>query len=384
MNRRGVKLVLLLALWIASISINPLADASAMVGGRPANLSSDNPRSQSIFLYTLEPGEVKTDRIFLSNSSDKEQTVEIYPVDGTLTNIGSYTCEEQNVERDGVGDWVELEKSRVILPARSDITIGFDVTMPEKIDAGEYNGCIVIQPVATENQISNLKQAITPQAVRIAIIVPGNIYRTVKIDSFNRVQSAKSSKFDIKIKNNGNVSADVDIKITTSNIFGNIIKEEGGKYTVIGDSKLSLMLDDRTKSFWGGFLSAKASIAYDKRAGVYGTYDKSQLVYDTSQEITYFVWPSPWALVSLVFGISLIFGFFVWIRQQKYKANHEAKNSLGNPGLAWTKYTVVSGDTLELLASKYDVSVSKLSTLNKISSSDSLQEGQLIYVPKRN
>src|SRR5574344_1228113 len=75
------------------------------VGGRPANPDPDNPRTRSIFIYTLKAGESKSDQIYLSNNGDTAETVELFAVDGTVSNTGAYTC-KQNVEpREDVGAW---------------------------------------------------------------------------------------------------------------------------------------------------------------------------------------------------------------------------------------------------------------------------------------
>lgn len=376
MNKKGLVLGILVALSAASILAGSSVSAITSVGGRPANPMSDNPRAQSMFIHTLKPGEVKTDSIFLSNSSDKEQTIEIYPVDGTLTNLGSFTCKDQDDERRGVGSWIEFKKNLATIAARSDETIEFEISAPASISTGELNGCVVIRTVGSE-------QVTTPQAVRVAIIVPGDIHRQVTISSFSRIKSAETAKYDLAVVNKGNVSADVDVNLVTTDVFGNIINEAGGEYAVLGNANLKLTFSDSVHPFWGGVISSKVLIAYDKRAGVYGIPDDSQILNDTSQTITYFAWPSIWAIVIMAGGLLAAVGLVVWIRQQKSQGSYEARQSLGQPDFTWTKYIVKNGDTLGTLASEYDVSVSKLSTINKLSDSASLQEGQNIYVPKR-
>lgn len=383
MNQKRLLLGCLAAILTTSFAICSFASASTGVGGRPAKLAPDNPRAQSIFLYSLKSGEVKTDSIFLSNNSDKEQTIEIYPVDGTITNLGSYTCRDQTDKREGVGSWINLKKSRVTIPAKGDVTIEFEVSMPEVIDSREYNGCIVWRSINVSDQDSESKRVVTPQAVRMAIVVPGDLRREVTVGAIKRRESAKSTEFDLNLVNKGNVSADVDINLVTTDLFGRVVGTDSGEYAVLGDSSLQLAFNDNSRPFWGGLLSTRAMIAYDKRAGVYGVIDGGQLQRDTSQTLTYFVWPSPWAIVALAIGLLTVVGTVVWTKQQKNQANHEARQSLGEPGVTWIKYRVKNGDTLESLANERKASVSKLSTINKLSSSAILQEGQYIYVPKQ-
>jgi len=54
-----------------------------------ANPDPDNPRTQSIFIYTLQPGQSKSDQLYLSNGGNTDETVELYAVDGTVSNTGA-------------------------------------------------------------------------------------------------------------------------------------------------------------------------------------------------------------------------------------------------------------------------------------------------------
>lgn len=387
MRRQRLFLAVLLAIITVGAFVSPLVQAAGGVGGRPANPDPDNPRTQSIFIYNLKPGESKKDSIFLSNGSDEDQTVEIYPVDGVLTNMGSYTCEQKVEERQMVGAWVKLDKNEVTIPARGDTTIGFTVTVPQRVDVGEHNGCIAIQRIDgdDDDQIAGggAIQLKTRQAVRMAVTIPGDIHRKVGIDSFQRIKTENLPQFDINLINSGNVSADVDINIETKDMFGNTVYSNGGQYVSIGDSKLRLLFDDAKQPFWGGYFTSKASIAYDKRAGVYGTLDKNQLVYEESKPVSYFVWPSIWAIILGVSALLFLVGVFMWLRQQKGQAKSSAKRSLSKPAAVWAKYTVKQGDTIASLARKHGTTASKIATINKISTSADLKAGQSIYIPKK-
>ena len=47
----------------------------------------------------------------------------------------------------------------------------------------------------------------------MAITVPGDIHRDVTIEKFNIKNSNSSQLYEIALKNSGNVSADVDVKL---------------------------------------------------------------------------------------------------------------------------------------------------------------------------
>lgn len=52
-------------------------------GGRPAYPRADNPRTESIFVHTLEPGAVQKEGITVINNSSESKTVLIYAADST-------------------------------------------------------------------------------------------------------------------------------------------------------------------------------------------------------------------------------------------------------------------------------------------------------------
>ena len=375
--------LVLLGGFLAGV-IMPFQTVQAAVGGRPAEPDPDNPRTQSIFIYTLNGGETKKDKIFLSNASDDAETVEIYPVDGVVTNTGSYTCKQQVEDRLGVGSWVRLAENEVTVPARGNVTVDFTVVVPEGVDVGEHNGCIAIQRKSDDGEVSGSIRVKTRQAVRMAIIVPGDIHREVTIEKYAVINGEKNRQHDITLKNIGNVSADVDITLSMKDMFGNEVYRNGGQYVVIANEKLQLLFDDKTQPFFGGWYTATAHIAYDKRAGVFGTPDDTQLVTATSKPVTIFILPSIWAFLLLGFLLLLIASFISWRRRERKAARRAAARSLGkNTAGSWAKYTVRQGDTLPSVAAKYSTTAAKLATLNKLSSSASLKVGSVIYVPKK-
>ncbi len=374
---------IIVCLIVAGSGFQPVAAlALSGVGGRPAVPSSNSVRAQSMFIYTLRPGETRSDKLFLSNNSDSEQVVEIYSVDGVVTNLGSYTCSENIEQSTTVGSWIRFTQTQVTLSAKDDKIVDFDLLVPEGLSAREYNGCIVLRAKDARATDVDFRQTTSLQSVRVSVIVPGDIHRQIHISSFERDSSAELAKFNLAIANKGNVSADVDVRFVTSDLFGNIVHRTNDQYAVMADTNLRLSYSVKPDSFWGGFFSTKAEIAYDKRAGVYGTDDDRYIQRDTSKEFKYFVPATVWAILTMFGGLSLVVVGAFWLRQQLSTGAHEASLYLGEPRGVWTKYIVKSGDTLENIANEHAISTSNLSTINKLSESASLQEGQIIYVPK--
>lgn len=320
------RIAILIACMVALTSA-PIVFAAGGIGGRPANPDPDNPRTQSIFLYTLNPGDSKTDQIFLSNGGDSEETVRLYTVDGVVTNTGSYTCEQESEERDGVGSWVKLAQEEVTLAAKATMNLDFTVTIPEGVDVGEHNGCIAIQKRDDPGEVTGNLRIHTRQAVRMAIVVPGEIHRKVEIDSFSATTHLKGQDYEVVLKNSGNVSADVDLKVRLKDVFGNTVYMNGGQQPVLADKSLQLNYQGDYRPFFGGWYVASVDIAYDKRAGVYGTLDQSKLLRASGPTIVVFVWPSIWLFVIVAVLAMLAAGYFVGRKRTKKPAKKAVKKS---------------------------------------------------------
>ena len=152
---RQITLALSLSITVAIMyGVGAGAQASGGIGGRPANPQADNPRTQSIFIFTMDEGKEQRDAVLVSNNSDTEQTIELYAVDGIVTNTGAYTCAQQSEAKQDVGSWVKLEESTVTLAPGESEEVGFSIAAPDGSDVGEHNGCLVFQTQDDDEQAS--------------------------------------------------------------------------------------------------------------------------------------------------------------------------------------------------------------------------------------
>lgn len=350
----------------------------AAVGGRPANPDPDNPRTQSIFIYTLNGGESKSDQIYLSNNNDQAETVELFAVDGTVSNTGAYTC-KQNIEaHEDVGAWLKLGKSEVTVEAHGSALVDFSLEVPKNADVGEHAGCIAMQRKDDPGQRTGSIQLTNRTAVRVAVIVPGDIHRKVSIEDFAAKDAKSGPNITFGLKNEGNVSADVKVDVDLKDIFGNKVYHNGGQYVVVADTTFGVNYETEFRPFFGGWYKTKAFISYDKRAGTFGVNENGQLLHDESPEITLFVMPSIWFFILLGALLVLTVVYMVWRR----KTGGRRKKKAVTEKVMWGLYTAKSGDTVEALAKAHGVSTNKVLVLNKLTSS-TLKPGQKIYLPRR-
>lgn len=182
--KRVTGFIVITGLIASSLVMPVLAQQSGGIGGRPANPDPDNPRTQSIFIHTLEAGSSVDDSVLVSNRTGEERTIEIYAVDGVVTNTGAYTCEQRSESRDGVGRWISLAESEVTLQYGEERIVDFTLQMPEIADIGEHNGCIVFESKRDLDEQSGGIRINTRQALRVVATIPGDLKREVNISSF--------------------------------------------------------------------------------------------------------------------------------------------------------------------------------------------------------
>jgi hypothetical protein len=404
MAKKNRILIALASMMGVSLAVSAFVfAASGGVGGRPANPDPDNPRTQSIFIYTLESGKTKSDQLYLSNGGDTDQVVQLYAVDGTVSNTGAFTCKQAVEARTDMGKAIQLSKNEVTVPANGNLLVDFTVTVPAKSDVGEHDGCIVIQKKEdTPQQQTGSIQVHTRTAVRVVVIVPGDVHREIGIANFTAVSSyMKGSKTYIgpqvsfDLKNEGNVSADVAVTVHVRDIFGNEMAVPGsssqkaffsGQYPVIADSTFTVNYDAEDQPFFGGWYKVKADIAYNKKAGTFGVdAAAADIVRVQSKEITIFFWPSLWFFVILGLLVLSALSFVGWRFVQSRDAKKRARDSLKRPSekTMWGPYEIQEGDTIEQLAAKSGVAIGKIAVMNKLDTPYTLEPGQKIYLPRK-
>ena len=351
------------------------AQATGGIGGRPANPDANNPRSQSIFIFTADRGETKSDAVLVSNNTGQTQTIQLYAVDGVVTNTGAYTCAQESEALQDAGAWVALSKQTVTLDTGKTEEVPFTVAIPANADVGEHNACVVFQLEGDEGEATGNVRIRTRQAIRLVATVPGELSRSVAIKSFELSNQKGNQVFSLKLQNKGNVSADVDAQVILKSLFGDIIYQNGGGYPVLSDQKLDLNFVNENTPLFGGWYYANAKISYDNRAGTFGTSDSSFLeVKETDRQLTY-VAPTVAGAAIILSAIAIIVGAIVWLLMRRRERLNVFKHG--------HKYTVVAGDSLQSIADRYQVRWKKLASVNTITAPYTLKNGTIIRVPTK-
>lgn len=364
---------------VSALLAVPLLPARAVeyggFGGRPAYPRTDNPRTESIFVHTLEPGAVQEEGVLVVNNSATAKTMLIYGADSTPSTGGAFACKQLSEEKTSVGAWIRLEESEVTLEPGTNVVVPFTIRVPESASVGEHNGCILIQEKKEreEGQAGALLSVRT--GLRVAITVPGAITRHLEIAGFTVTPLKDGFLLHPAVRNTGNVSIDADVEVVTRTMFGTTHFRHGGEYPVLRGETSDWNFELK-KPFFGGWYRSGFAVEYDEspEAGV-GVKSGATLKRVEGPSVTFFSFPTPAGLAVEIAALALaVLGGLRFRRfRQEQKRIRET----------WKPYVVIPGDDINALARRHGTSWQLLVRVNKIKAPYALKAGETIRVPPR-
>lgn len=370
----------ILALVISLIPTTAFAVEYGGVGGRPANPREDNPRSQSIFIYELNPGDSYEDGVQVFNNTTERRTVQLNAVDSAIASDGAFACAQNMEKKVDVGSWITLEKSSVTLDPGKNEVVDFKVVVPEDADVGEHSGCIAMQDANTTSSSQTQGGVVLTfrSAIRVAVTVPGDIVKAVNVREVSLTKNAQDANLYTitpSVVNTGNVSLDTDLKIELLSLFGISNETKNATYPVLPGSTASWNFDV-SRPFWGGWYKANVTATYNNNVddGLGENSDGSRVT--TSNSSSYvFIDPSPLALVlEILFLVGLLLLGAYIVRRLTHRRHVRTH---------WKHYTVQEGDSLQKIAKHYGVSWKRLASANRIRAPYHLETGSTLKVPPK-
>lgn len=349
---------------------NLVSAQTGSIGGRPAKPNPNNQRTQSIFVHELQPGAVKEDAIEVVNNTDTTKEVEIYSVDSVPSSGGAFACAQAAESSTNVGSWIQISASSATLQAKEKKIVPFTITVPNSAETGEQNGCIVLQEKKSPTFQGGIGLNFRT-AIRVAILVPGEINKSIRAESLGVQQNGKFVIISPVVKNVGNVSLDTEVTTRLQTVLGTATTQIN-TFPVLRDQLTSWNFEFK-KPFWGGFYKAGYSLSYDQSQKGYIGSPKSQPQTIDGQNKWFFVVPHPAAL--LLYAAIIIGAVVVVISLRKKKKQHHAVQ------VSWATYSVGKNETLVEIAKKHNVSWKKLATVNKLKAPYHLSVGQTLKVP---
>lgn len=347
---------------------------SGGIGGRPAYPQEDNARTESIFVHTIEPGQTVEDGINIINNDAETKTITVYATDSVVSSGGAFACEQLVESDDEVGSWVSIPTETVTLESASSTIVDFTITVPENTSVGEHDGCIVVQEVEDEpNPESGIGLSFRT-AIRMAILVPGDIEKNLEITSLNGEVKDDGVITTTTVNNLGNVSVDTDITTTLSYFWGQEFSDAGGQFPVLRGEEGEWNFEHE-RPFWGGWYQASVRATYDSNPDTFIGTESGDLTELTYPSIWIFVWPQPVALaIELVFLLAIVILIILAIRRLRLLIDSRQN---------WKRHTAKSGEDIRSIAQDYGVSWRSLAKVNKLKAPYTIKVGDEIKVPSK-
>lgn len=362
---------------ISASNSNVFAIEYGGFGGRPAYPRADNPRTESIFVHTLEPGDVQKEGVLTVNNTAERKTMLVYAVDSTPSTGGAFACAQFSDIKKDVGAWIMLEKSEVTLDPGTNELVPFTISVPQNASVGEHNGCIVMQEKKEKAQAGSGASLSFRTGLRVAITIPGELTRKLELAGFT-VSKSKDNSFLLHplVKNTGNVSIDADAVVVTRYFFGTTLIRHGGQYPILRGETSDWNFELK-KPFWGGWFRSSFTVEYDENPeATVGVKSGKALTRLEGPSVWFWSFPTPAALaIEIVVLLLIAFsGFLFWLSQKRKRWIKEN----------WVNYDVKSGEDIKSLAERFDVSWKLLAKVNKLKPPYALKSGEKIKVPPAN
>ena len=235
----------------------------AGIGGYPAYPRPDQPRSESIFIHTLEPDAVREEGVQVSNSTDTEKTILVNAVDSIRPAGGGFACAHRDNEVRKVGTWIAMETTEIVIAPGNTELVPFTITVPADARSGEHNACIIIEEKPSDTPGEGLTLS-TRVGIRVLLTVPGDLVRELtNPQSTVATNDDGTYTFRTSVTNTGTTSVETDVAVRVrSLLFGLLYEKAGGIFQAFQDtdSEWNFGID---KPFWGGPYLVKTEFAYD-------------------------------------------------------------------------------------------------------------------------
>ncbi len=371
--------------------IFPQISFGANFGVRPAYPREDNPRTDSIFVQTILPGESKEEGVKVINSTQESKNLLLYARDSIKSSGGGFACIQLLEKNKDVGDWIKFDLSglgedlteikfgqstntiEITIPAGAEVIIPFTISAPIDASVGEHNGCVLVQEIKEKSEEVGVSLSLR-SGLRVAVTVPGEVVRKIEFSSFEIEKKNNSVYLRPSVKNTGNVSIDTDVSVKVKYFFGLTHKDFGGEFPVLRDEVYDFNFELK-RPFWGGLYSATAIFSYDENSKAsIGVESGEKLKKVKSETKWFFTAPTIFGLI-IEIGILLIMLIFFAI----WRLNKKKKKWIKK----WVPYTVKEGDTLQKISKQNRVHWEVFVEVNKIKPPFILKEGDVVRIPPK-
>ncbi|VEI13317.1 hypothetical protein [Trueperella bialowiezensis] len=173
-------IAMLMAALVVSVPLPHARGAAQEVEWSVAPADGDFGAGRSSFRYSVDPGASFTDAIVVRNYSAITLDLQVFPLDGIVTDSGTLGLPPSGTPSTQIGAWVTADKAEVSIPAGGEETVTFQVNVPADVAPGDYVGGLVTSRTAPGANQVNIESRL---ASRIVVSVAGDAAVGTQIDS---------------------------------------------------------------------------------------------------------------------------------------------------------------------------------------------------------
>jgi hypothetical protein len=180
----------------------------------PTTLPGGAPRV--VFSPDLVPGKTETDSVTVSNLSGSSLSFDLFAADAFNTPGGGLSLRRQVDPVEGIGAWIRLAHSAVVVPAHASAAIPFVIVVPTNATPGDHVGGIVAEqttgtPSSQGSVPVNVVQAVGvrvygrvkgPLVKRLGVAPP---HLTIRQSTAALFGASTTAVVTVQVKNRGNV-----------------------------------------------------------------------------------------------------------------------------------------------------------------------------------
>src|ERR1700736_4935 len=206
-----VALLAALSTWGGDMSHTTAAASPPTPESNPTQLFGVHPAQEGNttlpgghFNYALLPGKSISDGIVVENFSDHALTFHVYGADMLTAAGGGLAPAQRTATMHAVGAWITVSAPTTSIPAHSQYTDNFTLTLPALVSPGEHLGAVV---VAADVGLTPQGSTVEARTALITVVtVPGIAHPSAALTPLS-ASTATSGQigFDITLSNTGNV-----------------------------------------------------------------------------------------------------------------------------------------------------------------------------------
>ncbi len=194
--------------------------------------------SRSWFVYTLKPGEIKSDTAVINNNSEESIIVGVEGLDAINTSDGGFTLIESSAQNQDLGNWVKLSTNTIQVGAGKSANINFNLTVPDNASPGQHSGAIVIyEKTADSPNGVGLRIRI---GARIYVTVPGKVVRKLTFQKVTHEIKDGKLIFHIQARNESNINIEPALDINLKGLFGTYHQVENSNGAFLPNSTITI------------------------------------------------------------------------------------------------------------------------------------------------